>query len=119
MKKNSKIIGIALCTLFVIGGLMSMTMKKTSVNASKIVITNNSNWDIDNIYFSPVDEQSWGADVLGSDAILEPGESVTVMVDCATWDVKFVAEDDAECIVEDLDICEIAGTWSVDDLGCD
>ncbi|TAH18366.1 MAG: hypothetical protein EAZ08_11505 [Cytophagales bacterium] len=119
MRKNIKSIAYAVVALVLIGGLASMTMKKTSVNASKIKITNGSSWDIDNIYFSPVDKSSWGADILGSDEILEPGESITVLVDCATWDVKFVAEDDAECIVEDLDICEEEGTWTIDDLGCD
>ncbi len=106
-------------TVAVIGSLMAMTMKKSSVNASRIKITNKSNWDIDHIYFSPIDEADWGDDILGSDAILEPGESIEVMVDCADWDVKFVAEDDAECIVENLEICEIQGLWTIDDIGCD
>lgn len=119
MTKNLKIIGIILLAFSLVGGITSMKMKKTARNASKIKIINKSNWAIDNIYFSPTDKASWGADILGSDEVLEPNESITVLVDCATWDVKFVAEDDAECIVEDLDICEEEGSWTIDDLGCD
>jgi hypothetical protein len=119
MKKNMRIIGTVLLAFVLMGGFTSMKMKKTTMNASKIKIINKSNWDIDNIYFSPTDKAVWGADILGSDEVLEPGESITVLVDCAAWDVKFVAEDDAECIVEDLDICEEEGAWTIDDLGCD
>lgn len=119
MKTNLKIIAVVLFAFAVIGGFTSMKMKKTTMNASKIKIINKSTWAIDHIYFSPTDKATWGADILGSDEVLEPGESVTVLVDCATWDVRFLAQDGAECITEDLDICEVEGSWTIDDLGCD
>jgi hypothetical protein len=119
MKKNLKIIGIILLAFSLFGGLTSLKMKKSTRNASKIKIINKSNWAIDNIYLSPTNKASWGADILGSDEVLEPNESITILVDCATWDVKFVAKDAAECIVKDLDICEQEGSWTIDDLGCD
>ena len=119
MKPTLKsIIGVFL-VLMTVGGLSSMTMKKTSRNASKIKIINKSSWAIDHIYFSPIDKDTWGNDILGSDEVLEPDEAIMVLVDCETWDVKFVAEDGAECVVEDLDICEVEGTWTIDDIGCD
>jgi hypothetical protein len=116
---NIKNFLLTFLTIAIIGSLVAMTMKKPSVNASRIKITNKSNWDIDHIYFSPVDREDWGNDILGNDDILEVGESVEVMVDCADWDVKFIAEDGAECIVENLEICEIEGLWTIDDIGCD
>lgn len=119
MKTVLKTVFAAFFVLTLVGGLTSMTPKKEMRNASRIKIINKSSWDIDHIYFSPVDKETWGNDILGSDAILEPNETITVLVDCETWDVKFVAEDGAECIVADLDICEVEGTWTIDDIGCD
>jgi hypothetical protein len=109
----------AFLLLVLVGGFTSMSMKKNVRNASKIKIINKSSWDIDHIYFSPIDQNHWGNDILGSDEILEPNESITVLVDCDAWDVKFIAEDGAACVVEDLDICEVEGTWTIDDIGCD
>jgi hypothetical protein len=119
MKTTLKsIIGVFL-VLVMVGGLSSMTMKAAKTSSSRIKIVNKSSWAIDHIYFSPIDKDSWGNDILGSDEVLEPNEAITVQVDCETWDVKFVAEDGATCIAEDLDICEVEGTWTIDDVGCD
>lgn len=96
-----------------------VSLKSANQNESQIKIVNKSSWAIDHIYFSPVDKNTWGGDILGRDEVLEPNESITVLVDCDIWDVKFVAADGAVCIVEDVDICEIEGIWTIDDLGCE
>jgi hypothetical protein len=117
MRRISNILIFGVLTIFAITFLTSM--KSSSLRASKIKIVNKSSWAIDHIYFSPIDKETWGDDILGKDEVLEPNEAVVVLVDCDVWDVKFVAEDGAECISEDIDICEVEGTWAIDDIGCD
>ncbi len=95
------------------------SLKSPAQNESRIKIVNKSSWAIDHIYFSPVDKNTWGKDILGKDEVLEPNESIIVLVDCDIWDVKFVAADGAACIVEDVDICEVEGVWTIDDMGCE
>lgn len=111
---KSVLLMFTLCLAF---GLASL--KSANHNESRIKIVNKSSWAIDHIYFSPVDKNTWGKDILGKNEVLEPNESITVLVDCDIWDVKFVAADGAECIVEDIDICEVEGVWTIDDLGCE
>jgi hypothetical protein len=100
-------------------GLGLTSLKSPTQSESRIKIVNKSSWAIDHIYFSPVDKNTWGKDILAKDEVLEPNESIMVLVDCDIWDVKFIAIDGAVCIVEDVDICEVEGVWTIDDMGCE
>jgi hypothetical protein len=111
---KSVLLIFALCLTFCLASL-----KSANQNESRIKIVNKSSWAIDHIYFSPVDKNTWGKDILGKDEVLEPNESITLLVDCDIWDVKFVAADGAVCVVEDIDICEVEGTWIIDDIDCE
>ena len=91
----------------------SFTAKKQS---QTIKIYNNSKWDIDHIYISHIDKESWGADLLGSDEVMTPGEYITIKVDCNIYDVKIVDEDGVVCQLADVTICDGDSIWAVGDL---
>jgi hypothetical protein len=88
---------------------------------SKVIIKNQSNWAIHEMYFSPTSEREWGPDQLGEHTI-NTGDTFTLNgVPCAAYDVKVVDEDGDECVLEDVGLCADKDEWTVTDddlLGC-
>lgn len=92
---------------------LALTGAVLTANAGDVTISNASEWNLDHLYMSTVDEQEWGADQLG-DAVIGTGDSFTLTgVPCATYDVKLVDEDGDECEVAEVDICGDGG-WSIE-----
>jgi hypothetical protein len=93
--------------------------KDANKNDSKIKIVNKSRLSIDHIYFSPPDKNTWDEDdILGDNDILKPGESIVVILECGTWDVKLVLEDGTTCLGYDEMICDHE-VWEIDSADCD
>lgn len=86
--------------------------KAHQTDKKTVTVKNSTKFNIDNVYMSPDEEDHWGNDILGDNEILKPGESIEVEVDCGKWDVKLVADDDSECQVEDITLCE-ADEWNI------
>jgi hypothetical protein len=88
---------------------------------SNLTIENQSSFTFINIYLSPVDNVEWGSDLLGAE-VLEPGEQLELRgIDCDTYDIRIVDEDDDECILTDVDLCLDDAHWRIDDaelIGC-
>ena len=96
---------------------LALTGAVFAANAGDVTITNASDWKLDHMYVSGIDQEKWGADQLG-EAVIGTGETFTLKgVPCATYDVKLVDEDGDECEVTDVDICGDGG-WKIesDDL---
>jgi predicted small secreted protein len=82
---------------------------------SSLTIVNDSSFTFDNIYLSPVDQDDWGADLLGAD-LLDPGDEVVITdLVCDVFDIRIVDEDGDECIVTDVDLCFDDALWVIDD----
>ncbi|MGB8817260.1 MAG: hypothetical protein WCC66_04975 [Rhizobiaceae bacterium] len=75
---------------------------------AKFTLDNQSDYQIDEFYASPANDDQWGEDILGQD-VLEGGSSGTVTIadgsDQCVYDLKAVDEDGNEHVLEDLDIC--------------
>lgn len=84
----------------------------TGQEARTIKVVNKTDFDIDAIYLSEVDAESWGETILDDEEVLKPGEQVEIDVDCGRWDVRLVAPSDSACVLEDVDICE-TDTWTI------
>lgn len=96
---------------------VALTAIALTANAGDVTISNASDWNLQHLYVSSVDQEKWGADQLGEE-VIGTGESFTLKgVPCATYDVKLVDEDGDECEVADVDICGDGG-WTIesDDL---
>ena len=84
----------------------------TSKNAKTITVVNKTTFSVDRIFLSPVEEATWGEDILGEHEILAPGAEVEIEIDCGAWDVMLVAEDESTCELSGVDICS-ADIWEI------
>ncbi len=92
---------------------VALTSAALTANAGDVTITNASDWNLQHLYVSSVDQEKWGEDQLGEE-VIGTGETFTLKgVPCATYDVKLVDEDGDECEVADVDICG-SGGWKID-----
>lgn len=73
-------------------------------------LVNNSGLTLMEFYTSPVDEGTWGDDILGAD-VLAPGETGSVNIADGSalcdYDLRFVFEDGQE-LVDAVNICDMA-----------
>ena len=96
-------LGLAACALF-----------SLPVMAAEVEVTNESSWEIHEIYFSPSSQDDWGEDHLGKQ-ILETGMSLVLTdVSSGRWDIRLVDEDSDVCVLEDVHITD-SETWVVTD----
>lgn len=95
--------------LILIGLLASNTAM-----GSKVVIENESDWDIHFLYLSPTSSDDWGPDQLG-DEVLSSGSRFKIKgIDCDTYDVRIIDEDDDECVLTEIPLCIFKETWEID-----
>lgn len=84
--------------------------------AQDFTLKNSSQHDIDELHISEVNNDQWGADILGKD-ILHDGESTEINFkgykdSVCKWDLKIVQSDEnghdgSTWTVEDVDLCNI------------
>jgi hypothetical protein len=81
-----------------------------------VVIQNDSQWSIHNLYLSDVDSEEWGPDQLGDEVIESGGGKFTLTdIPCDAYDVKLVDEDGDECVVNAIALCVDKGNWVITD----
>jgi len=81
---------------------------------SVIVIENQSDWEIHQLYLSSTQDEEWGADQLG-DEVIESGDSYQLhQIPCDDYDVKLVDEDGDVCVVDDVSLCGDDHSWVID-----
>ena len=89
-------------------GLVTVLSAPAFAEDVKFTLTNASEYQIDEFYASPANDENWGDDILGQD-VLEGGQAGTVTItDGSTeclYDLKAVDEDGQEHVLEDLDLC--------------
>ncbi len=94
-------------TLFgvlLLAGLASATATAQRRGHYTLVIENESRYDIYYLYMSRTLEDNWGSDQLGSE-VLDSGETFALgNIPAGEYDVKFVDEDDDECVLNDIAI---------------
>jgi len=77
----------------------------------KFDLVNNSARAIKNFYTSPTETTNWEEDVLGEETI-PPGQTDTVTIstdgDQCVYDMRFIMEDDAELVVNGIDVCTLS-----------
>lgn len=110
--KKIKYLFIAFAVL-IIGTSATFVASSSNSSAVKVIkVKNTTNFSVDEIYISDPDSDEWGDDLLDPDEVLMPGEVVEVEVDCGTWDVKLVAEDESTCEISKINLCASA-QWNI------
>ncbi|HET9768276.1 MAG TPA: hypothetical protein VFS60_15590 [Thermoanaerobaculia bacterium] len=97
---------------------VSLAIPAGAAKPADVKVTNRTDWEIHELYLSPVDDENWGPDQL-RDEVIGKDESFTLVgVPCDEYDVKIVDEDDDACIVAQVDICGENHQWTItsDDL---
>ena len=83
---------------------------------SSVVIRNDSQWSIHNLYLSSVDTEEWGPDQLGDEVIESGGGKFTLTdIPCDAYDIKLVDEDGDECVINAIALCVDDGAWVITD----
>ena len=106
MKKLTKLF------LLVVVCVSAATVDAAPRGASVKVI-NQSSWDIYSLYLSPTDNEEWGPDQLGEQAIASGTTFTLHSIRCGNYDIKIVDEDGDECIVADVDLCNDRSMWKI------
>ena len=84
---------------------------------SSILVENRSDFEIHELYVTPVASSSWGPNLVNGDA-LYPGDSMWVGLDCGTFDALIIDETGAECEVNDVDLCLDDANWIITNRSC-
>ena len=79
-------------------------------------VQNDSDFSIVEIHVTPVGNPTWGPNLLSSD--LAPGESLSLGVDCGTYDTLLVDEDGVDCELHDVDLCDNDADWVIRNNTC-
>jgi hypothetical protein len=83
---------------------------------SSLTVINESSFFIDELYIAEVSDPNWGPDLVGD---LAPGEEVTIILDCGTYDVLVVDETGVECELANVDLCFDDDAWVITDVTLD
>jgi len=82
-----------------------------------LTVINNSDFVIDQLYLTEVDNPDWGSNLLHNDALF-PDEHLVLGVDCDLYDVRLVDEDGVPCTLHDVDLCLNNRTWVIENNTC-
>ncbi len=89
----------------------------TSSSDASLTVVNESQYVIEEIYLTEIDNPDYGPNLLGGD-VLFPGEDIRIDVNCDYYDALLVDEDAVECEVFDLDLCLNDATWVIRNNTC-
>lgn len=84
---------------------------------SSLVVDNQSDFAIEELYLTSVNSGSWGPNLLRGDVLL-PDENITLGVDCGFYDALLIDEDGVDCEIDDLDLCLNDAVWVIRNNTC-
>ncbi len=87
------------------------------IEDSSLVVDNQSDFVIEELYLTPNYSGSWGSNLLRGD-VLFPDENITLGVDCGYYDALVVDEDGVDCQLNDLDLCLNDAVWVIRNNTC-
>jgi hypothetical protein len=77
-----------------------------------ITIQNSSAYVLTGVYVTPVNQSSWGPNLLPD--VLFTSERITVQVSCSTYDVMVTDDLQRDCVLGSLDLCFSDHLWVID-----
>lgn len=115
MSLSSRFLGLSLALLLTGAAGCTTDEPGGGGGGASLTIDNESSYSFIEINISPVNQTSWGSDLLGAE-ILEPGDTFLVSeIDCDIYDIRLIDEDSDECILTDIDLCFDNAIWQIDD----
>ena len=86
---------------------------------STLLVVNESDFVIEQLFITDVDASGWGPDLTASDVLFPDEELLVTDISCGFYDVLMVDETGLECEVLDIDLCFDDATWVIDNNTCD
>jgi hypothetical protein len=87
------------------------------VTSASLVVDNQSDFVIEQLYLTATNNPDWGPNLLGGD-VLFPDESLTLGVSCDFYDALLVDENGIDCEIDDLDLCLNSAVWVIRNNTC-
>lgn len=84
---------------------------------ASLLVINESDYTIFEIYLTEVDNPSWGPNLLAGD-VLYPGEELLLGVECDYYDALLVDEEGVECEIHSIDLCLNDADWVIRNNTC-
>jgi hypothetical protein len=81
----------------------------------RLVIQNDSRYDVHRIHLSSSDSNSWGRDVLGATVLTSGSRHTITNIPTGRYDIKFVDEDGDQCVLKSFAVArDLAWTLTTD-----
>ena len=84
---------------------------------SSLVVSNDSSFEIHEMYVTEIDSPTWGVNLLDR-SILFPGQQLELGLDCNTYDAMLVDETGASCEIQNIDLCFDDADWIITNRSC-
>lgn len=90
----------------------------TDDDDASLEVVNESDFTIEELYLTEVDNRDWGPNLLRGD-VLFPDESIVLVdIECDFYDTQMVDETGAVCEVYDVDLCLNDAVWVIRNNTC-
>ena len=108
-----------LASLAVLGSALGGCVVTTSTDDydSSLSVSNESDFEIHEMYVTEIDSPTWGPNLIES-SILLPGESMKLALDCNTYDAMLIDETGAVCEIQNVDLCFDDADWIITNRAC-
>ena len=85
---------------------------------ASLEVVNESDFVIEEIYLTEVDNPDWGPNLLRGDALFPDESLVLVDIECDFYDALLIDEDGVECELGNIDLCLNDALWVVRNNTC-
>lgn len=89
----------------------------TTETDSSLLVSNRSDFEIHELYVTPVGASTWGDNLLGQDILL-PGDKLDLGISCGTYDAMIIDETGAVCELDGVDLCFDDADWIIRNNSC-
>jgi hypothetical protein len=108
---------LKLTSLALLASLTGCVVTTTDDPDSSLFVSNDSDFEIHEMYVTEVSSPTWGGNLLGG-SILFPGESMELGLDCNTYDAMLIDETGAVCEIQNVDLCFDEADWIITNRSC-
>lgn len=113
-RKSRRLIIVCVALLAFASVPLLSRARTSTVMATSVNITNNSNRVIRSVYLSHANADDWSGNQLANGATIGPGQSSTLSnIACDQQQVKIIAEDQDGCFLSTVVACGESSTWTI------
>jgi hypothetical protein len=109
---------LTLAGLLTLGATAPGCLIVTDDDDASLEVVNESDFVIEELYLTEVDNRDWGPDLLRGD-VLFPDESIVLVdIECDFYDAQMIDETGAVCEAYELDLCLNDAVWVIRNNTC-